>query len=136
MGSGESSAPSEKKSNNYEEAVNLVLEGWEPSAKELLSPMAKAAAGPGIDASQLNRNAQLHQQAAQVQAIQQQRQQGLQRAQHERSTQQAPPPAYEASTLPEGWKQYTDATSGKHYYHHAATNTTQWDRPHPHARAV
>ena len=56
----------------------------------------------------------------------------LQRAQHERSTQQAPPPAYAASVaLPDGWKQYTDSTTGKPYYHHAATNTTQWDRPGP-----
>ena len=31
--------------------------------------------------------------------------------------------------LLEGWKEYQDKETGKPYYHHAATNHTQWDRP-------
>ena len=31
--------------------------------------------------------------------------------------------------LLEGWKEYQHKETGKPYYHHAATNHTQWDRP-------
>ena len=31
-------------------------------------------------------------------------------------------------TLPQGWRSYT-APNGKMYYHHAATNKTQWTKP-------
>ena len=31
--------------------------------------------------------------------------------------------------LPEGWKEYVVASSGKKYYHHKASDTTQWKRP-------
>lgn len=33
-----------------------------------------------------------------------------------------------ADMLPPGWKSYT-AANGKKYYHHAATNKTQWKKP-------
>lgn len=31
--------------------------------------------------------------------------------------------------LPPGWAEYTDDKSGKKYYHHAASNKTQWEKP-------
>ena len=32
-------------------------------------------------------------------------------------------------TLPTGWKEYLDPASRLPYYHHAATNNTQWEKP-------
>ncbi len=34
-----------------------------------------------------------------------------------------------AATLPKGWVQLTDETSGKTYYYHKEDNVTTWDRP-------
>ena len=33
------------------------------------------------------------------------------------------------SALAEGWKEYKDTNTGRPYYHHIATNTSQWERP-------
>ena len=39
------------------------------------------------------------------------------------------PAARPAPPLPPGWAATLDAASGKHYYHHAASGTVQWDAP-------
>ena len=37
--------------------------------------------------------------------------------------------------LLEGWKEYQVKDTGQKYYHHAATNTSTWERPNPQAGA-
>eukprot|EP00802_Teleaulax_amphioxeia_P005325 Tamp_05329.p1 GENE.Tamp_05329~~Tamp_05329.p1 ORF type:complete len:531 (+),score=117.97 Tamp_05329:697-2289(+) len=126
---------------DFDKALNLLLdENWRPKDEDVCPRTGGGGGGSGgagangaqgegagINASELNRNVRLHQQQAVQQGIQQQMQQNLQRAQHERST--APPSYDQASTLPEGWKEYKDTNTGKPYYHHIATNTTKWERP-------
>ena len=45
------------------------------------------------------------------------------------------PAQAERSALPPGWTEHRDRTSGKAYYHHAASKTTTWERPAPPAAA-
>ena len=53
----------------------------------------------------------------------------LKHAQRQLKAQQQQPQQQQGGEgLPPGWKSYT-APNGKKYYHHAATNKTQWKKP-------
>jgi serine/threonine protein kinase len=47
----------------------------------------------------------------------------------EHSALKPPAPASANDALPDGWEEFVDDSSGRTYYHHAATQQTIWERP-------